>query len=218
MKTELMLTDRDTTYEKVCHILREAILKGDFKPGDRLVQTELADAIGVSRMPVREALRKLEVEGLIEIVPHRGAVVKPFNTEDIREIYALRAQLEKMAVELSAERMTVSDMDQLENLAETMEEAGDASVFVENNILFHRLLIKRCPWPRLTGFIETLWNGFPQQTPHILDKQIEKSNLEHRDILEAIKRKDAHHAANLVASHISRTGYTLVARLKELQK
>lgn len=211
---DLKIEDRDTLHLKVCRVLREAILRGEFKPGQRLVQEELANSLGVSRMPVREALRKLESEGLVSIEPHRGAVVKSLTVEDVKEIYVLRSQFEKMAVEKSVERMGKEDIQALENVMEEMKRAEDAEEFIEKNIQFHRLLVKRCPWNRLLSFIETLWNGFPQQTPHLISGQIEKSNEEHTQILEAVKAGRAAEAAELVSEHIKRTGDALVERLQ----
>ncbi|HLR70008.1 MAG TPA: GntR family transcriptional regulator, partial [Pseudogracilibacillus sp.] len=82
---DLRISDREMLHNKVCSVLRRAILKGDFKPGQRLVQTELAELIGVSRMPIREALRTLEIEGLVTLEPHKGAVVRTINKKDIEE-------------------------------------------------------------------------------------------------------------------------------------
>ena len=211
----LMIENRDTLHLRVCNLLREAILKGDFKPGDRLKQADLADAMGVSRMPIREAFQKLEAEGLIKLEPHKGAVVKSIQVEDIEEIYALRAKLEKMAVYQSVENLTEDDHKQLSTLVEQMETSADVDEFIRYNIEFHRLLMKRCSWERLNSFISTLWNGLPQQTPHILKGQKDTSNVEHRSILNAVLNKDKETAANLVSNHISRTGNMLVKRLKE---
>jgi DNA-binding GntR family transcriptional regulator len=206
----LKLKDRDTLYLKVCSVLRKAILRGDFIPGERLLQADLATALGVSRIPVREALLKLEAEGLIEFEPHRGAVVKALDVEDIKEIYELRSLLEKIAVEQSIGHLKEEEIVELERYVSQMEEAKGVDVFVEANIKFHRLLIKNCPWSRLLSFIETLWNGFPQQTPHLLTDQMDISNQEHQDILEAVKEKNERKAAKLVYEHIKRTGNTLV--------
>jgi DNA-binding GntR family transcriptional regulator len=214
-KNGLMIDNRDTLHLRVCNLLREAILKGDFKPGERLKQSDLADAMGVSRMPIREAFQKLEAEGLIKLEPHKGAVVKSIQVGDIEEIYALRSELEKMAVYQSVENLTDEDLKQLTALVEQMESSEDVDDFIRCNIEFHRLLIKRCSWSRLNSFISTLWNGLPQQTPHILKGQKDTSNVEHRSILNAVLNRDKETAANLVSNHISRTGNMLVKRLKE---
>lgn len=213
----LKLEDRDTLHLKVCNVLRKAILEGNFEPGERLKQEELAGALGVSRMPVREALRKLETEGLIELVPHRGAIVKSFNTDDVEEIYELRSSLEKMAVQKSVKHMTPEDISELDRLTSEMKNTNDAERFVNANIQFHRILTKHCSWDRLLSFIETLWNGFPQQTPHMLSGQVELSNQEHDHILQAVKKNDALKAADLVSRHISRTGEALIENIEKSQ-
>jgi DNA-binding GntR family transcriptional regulator len=215
MSQELRIENRDTLHLKVCNVIREAIIKGDFKPGERLRQADLAEKMGVSRMPIREAFRKLEAEGLIKLEPHKGAVVKSISIKDIEEIYALRSQLEKMAVYQSVDLLTGEDIEQLTALVNEMEIAKDADTFVQLNIDFHRLLVKPCKWERLNSFIGTLWNGLPQQTPHLLTGQIETSNDEHREILEAILRKDKDTVATLVSEHIVRTGESLIASLQK---
>lgn len=215
MNQDLRIENRDTLHLKVCNVIREAIIRGDFKPGERLKQSDLAEKMGVSRMPVREAFRKLESEGLIKLEPHKGAVVKSISIKDIEEIYALRSELEKMAVYQSVDLLTDEDINQLSSLVAEMEKADDADTFVQYNIDFHRLLVKRCNWERLNSFIGTLWNGLPQQTPHLLTGQIETSNTEHRKILEAVVKKDKETAANFVSEHIYRTGESLIESLKK---
>ncbi|MBU8768935.1 GntR family transcriptional regulator [Cytobacillus oceanisediminis] len=215
MNQDLRIENRDTLHLKVCNVIREAIIRGDFKPGERLKQSDLAEKMGVSRMPVREAFRKLESEGLIKLEPHKGAVVKSISIKDIEEIYALRSELEKMAVYQSVDLLTDEDISQLSSLVAEMEKADDVDTFVQYNIDFHRLLVKRCNWERLNSFIGTLWNGLPQQTPHLLTGQIETSNTEHRKILEAVVKKDKETAANIVSKHIYRTGESLIESLKK---
>ncbi|WCK56347.1 GntR family transcriptional regulator [Aneurinibacillus sp. Ricciae_BoGa-3] len=212
---DLKLESRDleTVHSKVCRVLREAILRGDFEPGERLVQEELANSLGVSRMPVREALRKLEIEGLITIEPHRGAIVKSISVDDIEEIYQLRSKFEKIAVEESVKRMDTSSINELERLVSLMEQADQIENFVQLNIEFHRVLMSNCPWKRLLFFIETLWNGFPQHTPHMITGQTEQSNKEHYAILRAVKSQDANKAADLVSEHINRTRKALVGSI-----
>jgi DNA-binding GntR family transcriptional regulator len=95
-----------------------------------------------------------------------------------------------------------------------MDAAEDVEDFVLYNIEFHKLLIKRCNWNRLNTFISTLWSGFPQQTPHLLKGQTETSNKEHRQIVEAIMKKDKVKAGDLVSEHILRTGQLLIKSLK----
>ena len=108
--------DRTTLQFKVTRKLRELILKGEFKMGERLMQEEWAKKLGVSRMPLREALRQLEIEGLVRIEPRRGAVVTPISIEDIEEIYPLRALLEGEAVEQSVAFLAEEDFEDLEEI------------------------------------------------------------------------------------------------------
>ncbi|MDM5200582.1 GntR family transcriptional regulator [Fictibacillus enclensis] len=214
-KPELRIENRDTLHLKVTNVIREAIIRGDFKPGERLKQSDLAEQLGVSRMPVREAFRKLEAEGLIQLEPHKGAIIKSIHKEELEEIYTLRAEMERMAVVQAADLLTQEDLDALKALVEKMEVETEPEEFVLANIEFHKLLIKRCTWNRLTNFISTLWSGLPQQTPHLISGQIEKSKIEHREIYEALDNKDKEKAGRLVSQHILRTGEMLIQSLSK---
>lgn len=204
----------ETIPTKVCRIIREAILSGEFKPGQRLVQDELANSIGVSRMPIREAFKKLESEGLIIVEPHKGASVKSFSVKEVEEIYHLRSIFEKEAVEDSVKNMNDFVINKLEALVVEMENTSDIEKFVQINIQFHHELISCCQWSRLKSFIENLWSGFPQHTPHMLPNQIGTSNSEHRDILKAVKEKDSMKAGELISKHISRAGKGVIQNIK----
>lgn len=208
----LRLNDRSTLHERVVSRLREAIVKGDFEPGERLVQEELAAAMGVSRMPIREALRQLEKEGLVTLEAHKGAIVTPVAPDDIEEIYVLRATLEAMAAERSMRNITLEDRHNLRQLVEEMEQAvkkNDVEEFVERNAEFHRLLRKGCNWRRMDMFLDMLWNGFPPHTPNILPGQMERSLQEHSEMIAAIEAGDADRLKDVVQTHILRTGDAL---------
>lgn len=208
----------ETIPSKVCRILREAILKGEIKPGERLIQDELANLIGVSRMPIREAIRQLETEGLVIIEPHRGAIVKSFSLEEIEEVYYLRSLFEKEAVKESVKYIPETIIHQLEELIKKMEDTQDINEFVKINIEFHHLLMSYCPWKKLREFISSLWRGFPQQTPHMLPEQIDQSNREHRLIMAAVKEKDELKAGELISAHIERAGKAIIKSIKEDSK
>lgn len=212
---DLRIDNREMLHNKVCTVLRKAILKGDLKPGERLVQTDLADQIGVSRMPVREALRTLELEGLIKMEPHKGAVVREITKEDIREIYELRTLLEPIALKKSMAHFTEQDIHKLENLHKQMQLSDTEELYSEINEQFHKFMISQCESPRLLGFIESVSSGFAQDTPMIVSGQIEKSNREHDEILNSIKQGNQENAAKHLATHISRSGKELLNSLKE---
>jgi DNA-binding GntR family transcriptional regulator len=211
IKEELKLENRETLHLKVSNVLRNAIIHGNLESGKRLIQSELANSLGVSEMPVREALRKLESEGFIKIEPHRGAIVKSFTKRDIKEIYLLRSYLEKMAVEHGGYNLKQEEINLLEKYVSQMKVTNNVNEFIEINIKLHRLLIKNCTWGRLLIFIETLWSGLPQQTPHLLEGQMEISNLEHQDILNALKDNNGRKAAKILFDHITRTGDNLIS-------
>lgn len=213
-KIDLRIGEREMLHNRVCRILRKAILKGDFKPGQRLVQMELAESIGVSRMPIREALQQLEIEGLVTLEPHKGAVVRYLEIKDIKEIYELRSVLEPLALKKSIENFSKEDLDVLKLYCETMKETDSEEEYVEMNTKFHHLMSSKCDSPRLLGFIETTSRGFSQDTPQIIRGQIMKSNKEHHSILHAILNNEKEKAAQYLALHIKRTGDELVTTMK----
>lgn len=218
-RSNLRLDDRSTLHKRVVSRLREAILKGEFEPGERLVQDELAEAMGVSRMPIREALRQLEIEGLVTLVPHKGAIVTPVTAEDIEEIYHLRAVLEPIAVERSLPNLTEEDKRTLRQLADDMEKSAlneDAEKFVQKNAEFHRVMRKGCTWRRAHMILEMLWHGFPPHTPGILPGQIERSLTEHKQMLELIEKGNIDQLKNVIRKHILRTGDAFKEHLERL--
>ncbi|WP_277585704.1 GntR family transcriptional regulator [Psychrobacillus antarcticus] len=202
--------DFETIPTKVCRVIRQAILNGELQPGQRLVQDELANSIGVSRMPIREAFKQLETEGLIIIEPHKGAFVRTFSIDEVQEIYYLRSIFEKEAVKDSVENMNGSVISRLEELVEEMGKTSNIEDFVKINIQFHSELMSCCQMNKLKSFIENLWSGFPQHTPYLLPNQIGTSNSEHREILKAVKENDSLKAGDLISQHISRVGKGLI--------
>lgn len=203
MKFEHNLT-AETLPSKIYRILRDAIIKGQLQPGERLVQDELAKTLGVSRMPIREAIKQLATEGYVTFEPHKGALVKQFTMHELKEIYFLRAKFEPLAAAESLKFITPALIDQLQLLNDQMKQTEDTDEYIHLNIQFHHLLIKDCPWERLNSIIENLWNGFPQQTPHLLPKQITTSIAEHDLMLQALKNNDIEHTCQLLEQHISR--------------
>ncbi|WP_160141585.1 GntR family transcriptional regulator [Salicibibacter halophilus] len=207
------LENKDSIETKACNAIRKAILSGDFPPGKKLVQEQLARQLDISRMPIREALKQLEIEGLVKIEPYRGAFVNELDTEAIHENYALRSELEKMALQKAYPFMSAKDLADLDALIQKMDQASHED-FVQTNIDFHYLLLKRCPWKRLSTFIQVLWNGYSQQTPEFLHGQIEKSNEDHKQIVQALKNDEPERAAYLLHDHILNTGKRLIAFIK----
>ncbi|MFM1654689.1 GntR family transcriptional regulator [Brevibacillus sp. B_LB10_24] len=208
-RSRLRLDDRSTLLERVVSRLREAILQREFQPGERLVQEELAEAMGVSRMPIREALRQLEKEGLVTLEPHKGAIVTQVTADDIEEIYYLRSVLEAAVVERFLANLSSEDKQALHQLNKEMETAvrnGNAEQFIAKNAEFHRLLRKGCHWRRANMILEMLWHGFPPHTPGMLPGQMEHSLKEHQEMLQLIEAGDAERLSQVIRKHIMRTG------------
>ena len=209
-----MKFDHDLTAEtlpsKIYRILREAIIKGQLKPGERLVQDELAKTLNVSRMPIREAIKQLAAEGYVTVEPHKGAVVKQFTIHELEEIYFLRAKFEPMAAAESLKLMSPQLVTQLRELNEKMKKTDDTDEYVQLNIQFHHLLIKDCPWGKLNSIIENLWTGFPQQTPHLLPNQIATSINEHELMVEALANNNIELTCQLLEQHITRAKYDVL--------
>ncbi|WP_067728613.1 GntR family transcriptional regulator [Oceanobacillus damuensis] len=214
----LRLGNREMLPNSVSSILRQAILKGVFKPGERLVQTELAEQIGVSRMPVREALKTLELEGLVTLEPHKGAVVRSITVEDVEEIYELRSVIESLVLKKSIPNLNEENVRALNEMHIQMLKTTDKETYVDLNRRFHSLLYSGCDSDRLKSFMETISHGLAQDTPHIIPGQIEKSNMEHEKILEAISSKNIKKAREELEYHIKRTGKELIKFMKEENK
>ncbi|WP_339174602.1 GntR family transcriptional regulator [Solibacillus sp. FSL R5-0691] len=209
-----MKFDHDLTAEtlpsKIYRILREAIIKGQLQPGERLVQDELAKTLNVSRMPIREAIKQLAAEGYVTVEPHKGAIVKQFTIHELEEIYFLRAKFEPMAAAESLKSMSPQLVTQLRELNEKMKKTDDTDEYIQLNIEFHHLLIKDCPWGKLNNIIENLWTGFPQQTPHLLPNQIATSINEHELMVEALANNNIELTCQLLEQHITRAKYDVL--------
>src|SRR4030088_1006231 len=137
----LGLAQRRTLSGEVTRAIRQAVLTGVYQPGDHLTEAEIAREMGVSHGPVREALRELEAEELLIIEPHRGAFVRAFSAQDVREIYSLRSLLESAMVHLAKPRAQPADLDDLQTLIERMRAAavaGDIAAEIELDLEFHR--------------------------------------------------------------------------------
>ncbi|MCW2237183.1 GntR family transcriptional regulator [Azospirillum canadense] len=206
-----------TTAEFVEATLREAILTGAIAPGTPLRQEELAETFGVSRMPVREALRQLEARALAEFHPHRGAVVAEISATDAADIGAIRMALEPMALRLSLPSLTTDDLAQADELIAEMDGEADPGRMGELNRRFHMTLYGRAGHPRLLALVEQ----------HLLaaDRYLRfqfaalgyhpRSQDEHRALLAACRAGDGAAAERLVMEHVGEAAEQLTAFLKE---
>lgn len=211
---------RQTVASMTVTALRERILRGDFPDGDPLRQDALADELGVSRIPVREALRQLEAEGLVTFSPHRGAVVSTLSLEEIQELFELRADIESDLLGRAIPRMTT---EQLERAIEVVDEFDDALAAEEAtrwgplNWQFHAALYAPANRTLTMGVLQKLHQHsdryFRMQV--LLARGGERANEEHRAIAAAVCRKDITLACDLMHAHILGAGSSLVAWLQE---
>ncbi|MBU8906599.1 GntR family transcriptional regulator [Desertibacillus haloalkaliphilus] len=213
------MKDKATVLYYVTTSLRQAILDGTLKKGERLKQEEWATRLGVSRMPVREALRQLQIEGLVKIEPHRGAIVTPITVEDIEEIYHTRSFLEGLAVEKSLPYLTREDKEELGSTLIKMESlqltAETNDYYVNLNANFHKTLRKGCPWTRVHTMVESL--GISPIAPSLLVDHYPETQREHRMIYEAVMRDDPQELRTAIEYHILRTKNNLISVMKQMQ-
>ncbi len=197
---------RRTAHEYVRDSVRQAILSGAIPAGTRLVQTDIASELGVSTTPVREALRDLATEGLIDLDAHRGASVKKFDVSELREIQAITKMLEPEAVRLAAENPP--DLDRLTALATAMDSETDIARWVDLNRQFHEGLLESVPNRRLLTMLKGLRDAI---APHIgialhrHDYRFDLAGEQHRSILDAVRDGDGERAAGLTSEHIDLT-------------
>ena len=205
--------------EMVFESLREAIILGRLKPGERLMEIQLAEEMGVSRTPVREAIRKLELEGFVVMVPRKGAYVAGISVKDIVDVFEVRAALEGLAAGLAAERITSEEMDQLErSLLKINAGSGeDFDAVVEGDISFHDIIYNASRNHRLVQIITHLQEQLlrfrmtslsqPGRTKIALD--------EHKTIVEAISDRNVELAQTLAREHIENAEQSLLNALRE---
>ena len=198
---------RELAPEQVTGRLREAIISGALQPGERLNQEALAERLGVSRMPVREALRRLQAEGLVTLQPYRGAIVAGLSTRELREIYEIRMALEVLAMKIGFEEAGGLDVDQMEAVLRQLDKPVDEDAWLALNTDFHNLLYRGADRPLLLENIGVLRNKSDRFLRLFAAKQgrTVQAQREHWAILEALRRKDIGKACHLLQDHLQST-------------
>ena len=187
--------------------LKEEILNGTLRPGRKLQQTELAERFGISRMPVRDALRELEAEGLVTIQPGRAATVAELDLEEFEEVYRIREVLEELAGRLSAPRLSHANLAALEDLVAMMEQAsrrGHLGAWLKLDKEFHNLSYQACRSPRLLRLISGFWNSthLYRRAYCSLPGRIERAENLHRRLMAALKQRDGELVGRLIVEHV----------------
>lgn len=203
--------------------LRERILSNELISGTRLVLRQLANQFDTSDIPVREALRMLERDGLVEMIPYRGARVTTLTAREIEETYFIRGHLESIATGLAAERITDAELTVLDGLMVRMRaavEAQDGPGFSELNQEFHRTIIAACGNEMLRDLTMDIWqrhSGF-QRVFRMVPGRLAASQAEHEGIMAALRYRDAERAAKLALWHKLSVGSTVSTLVDESEK
>ncbi len=211
---------RETLETQVYQVLRTAILERQLASGERLVQDELATKLGTSRIPVRDALKRLEVEGLVTADERGSYFVSTFGVEDLEEIYDLRALLEPYAAAKAVNKLTAGELEALERLVQDMVQtaARDRERYVQLNEDFHTILYEASQQRRLVRMIKSLWSGQPPLTPITVPEQLERSQQEHQALLDALKEGNVGAVEELMRMHIQNAGQALKTQLQQADR
>jgi DNA-binding GntR family transcriptional regulator len=210
--SELLLGDqqemrvrRETLGAQVYHLLRDRILRGEIAGGSRLIQGPLSEEIGTSRIPVRDALKRLESDGLVMCDETGRYSVVQFSTEDAEEVYAIRRQLEPFAVELAAKAMTPEAMGEIKLLFNELSKAArrrQLEKYIGINTSFHMAIYEASGMVRLVRIIRGLYSGVPSLTPIVLEGRMVRSQEEHAEVLDRLQARDGAGAARAMDRHI----------------
>lgn len=204
LQTDEFLPLRD----EVFNTLREKILKGVYKPGERLMEIHLADQLGVSRTPIREAIRMLELEGLVKMVPRKGAQVAKISKEDLQDVLEVRKALDTLSVKLACERITEDEIKLLNNAEREFEKAlasKDVREIAEADVAFHDVIHAATKNGRLKSMISNLAERIYRYRFEYIKQQSDGGKtlmLEHREIMRCIESRDVESAVKATEIHI----------------
>ncbi|GAA2131015.1 GntR family transcriptional regulator [Arthrobacter humicola] len=204
-----MVSRGEVASQRIADSLHGAVLRGELAPGERIRQEEIAEQFGASRLPVREALRILESEGLVTLKANSGAWVSRLNLEECVEIYKIRERVEPMLLAESIPNLTEETIGRLEELMHAIEDDEDIEKFLRLDREFHLLSYAGAPMPSAQNMVVRFWNttqqyrrAFAQIIGHNRRWIIES---EHKLLMEAIRRRDTEEAERVLLGHIRRT-------------
>lgn len=203
----------------VFNTLRKAILTGELKPGERLMEIHLANRLGVSRTPIREAIRKLELEGLVIMIPRRGAEVAQITEKSLKDVLEVRRALDALCVELACERITEEGKVKLREACSEFEKAtktGDVTAIAEADVALHDIIVEATGNARLIQLINNLSEQmYRYRFEYIKDvSRHDKLVEEHRMIYESIVGKDKEKAARAARLHIDNQEKSIIRQIR----
>jgi DNA-binding GntR family transcriptional regulator len=208
-------TNRDgSAGSRIAESLREAILHGAYPPGTRILQEDIAQEFGASRLPVREALRILESDGLVTLVANTGAWVAELSLEQCQEVYQIRERLEPLLLRYSMPNLDTATLDRLASLADRMQDGTDVETFLDLDREFHLLSYSAATTATLGETVEKLWNSthhYRRAFALLLGADANRiMHYEHQLLVVALRRKDPEDAERVLLGHIRRTRLELL--------
>lgn len=202
----------------VFNTLRKAILTGELKPGERLMEIHLANRLGVSRTPIREAIRKLELEGLVIMIPRRGAEVAQITEKNLKDVLEVRRALDALCVELACDRISADEEEQLREACDEFEratETKDATIIAKADVEFHDIIVQATGNQRLIQMINNLSEQMYRYRFEYIKDENRHDNLisEHRMIYEGIVNRDKEKAAQAAKLHIDNQERSIIRQI-----
>ncbi len=217
LKMDQFLPLRDVVF----NTLRQAILTGELKPGERLMEIHLADQLGVSRTPIREAIRKLELEGLVTMIPRRGAEVAQITEKSMNDVLEVRRAVDALCVELACERITAQELERLgeaceEFAREATKKEKDVKLLAEKDVALHDIIVQATGNQRLIQLVNNLSEQmYRYRFEYLKDfSQHEKLVEEHQVIYESIVKKDKETACEAAKLHIDNQKKSIIRQIR----
>lgn len=206
----------------VFNTLRDAILKGELEPGERLMEVTLAQKLGVSRTPIREAIRKLELEGLVKMTPRKGAEVAQITLKDLTDVLEVRRHLEELAVELSCKKAAETELEELRQCHEEFKhkiEADDLTEMAVADVALHDVIYRTTGNNRLIQILNNLREQmYRYRLEYIKDEHKRKVLVEeHKVLIDAISARDVEAAKDAIRKHIDNQEKTIIENLTAKQ-
>ena len=200
--------------------LRQAILKGELEPGERLMEIQLAERLGVSRTPIREAIRKLELEGLVLMIPRKGAEVAQISENNLRDVLEVRRSLEELAIDLACQRITLEELEELQNAKEQFRNAvrdGEAMEIAQTDERYHEIIYNSTKNQKLVQILNNLREQmYRYRLEYIKDEDKRQILLvEHEHIFKAVSLRHVQEARMAIREHIDNQEITILKNLKE---
>ncbi len=203
----------------VFNTLRKAILTGELKPGERLMEIHLANKLGVSRTPIREAIRKLELEGLVIMIPRRGAEVAQITEKSLKDVLEVRRALDALCAELACDRISAQETEQLKKACDEFEHATrneDATTIAAADVALHDIIVQATRNQRLIQLINNLSEQMYRYRFEYIKDESRHENLveEHRMIYESILHRDKQRAAEASKMHIDNQEKSIINQIR----